>query len=151
MKNIIIVGILIFGSLLFTGCGNQFEDPEEVTLSFLKENFVLRNFEEAQKYTYVKKETNINEAKKIHNEVRKNNMNKLTVFYSEKDSTNDKKEYQVFIPEFMESIDFTLEQESGEWKITDYKTKIFIDPEETVDFVNSKDWEEKYIYGKEKE
>ncbi|WGG44604.1 hypothetical protein [Rossellomorea sp. DA94] len=151
MKNLIIMGFLFIGSLLLMGCGNQFEDPEEVTLSFLKENFVLRNFEEAQKYTDVKKETNINEAKKINNELRKNNMNKLTVFYSEKDSTNDKKEYQVFIPEFTESIDFTLEQESGEWKITDYKTKIFMDPEETVDFVNSKDWEEKFIYGKEKE
>ncbi|WGG44696.1 hypothetical protein [Rossellomorea sp. DA94] len=128
MKNLTFIGFLIVGSLLLIGCGNQSDGPEEVTLSFLKENFLLRNFEEAQKYTNVKQETNINEAKKIHNELRKNNMNKLTVFYSEKDSTNDKKKYQVFIPEFKESMDFTLEKQSGEWRITDYKTKIFMDP-----------------------
>lgn len=145
-----IITLLICLSILLSGCQSESSNPQSIVFSFFKENFILRNFDDSKEFTKgISKKKNIAEAKKIDNEIRKNSINQLVVFYREtsKKNSTDEKKYQLFISDYKQVIDFTLKKSFGSWKITKYKSEFFKDPEKMVEFINSYNWEETKING----
>lgn len=142
-------------SLVLIGCDKKDStseiikgsNPENVMFDFFEENFILGNYDNAQKLTEgISRKKNISESKKTIDYVDKSKA--ISLYYREisKDSNSQQKNYQLFIDDFHETIDITLKENNGEWKVTSYKTKFYEDPEKMVDLMNSYKWKDKDIY-----